>query len=89
MGRTLKENLGYVCRHKYGSVPDLEKEIGPVAVREFYWVGFIKVSGSKWGKTDFADRYYRDLFGWWPYVKMLLASWFFASFHYLCKNIRL
>ena len=75
MCRTLKENLGYVCRHKCGSVLDLEKGIGADAVREFESVGFISSSGSEWVKTDFADRYYRDLFGLWSYAKILLVSW--------------
>lgn len=72
---SLKFSLGYVCRYRYGNLPDLEKEIDPVAVREFGWVGFIKVSGSKWKKTDFADRYYRDFFGWWSYAKIFFSSW--------------
>lgn len=91
--RTLKENLGYVCRHKCGSVLDLEKGIGADAVREFESVGFISSSGSEWVKSDFADRYYRDLFGWWSYAKILLVSWLSRRFslplqkHLLMKKL--
>ena len=78
--RTLKENLGYVCRHKCGSVLDLEKGIGADAVREFESVGFIRSSDSEWVKSEFAGRYYRDLFGLYSYAKILLASWLSRRF---------
>ena len=89
MQGTLKENLGYVCMHKRGSVLDLEKGIGADAVREFESVGFISSSGSEWVKTDFADRYYRDLFGLWSYAKILLASWPSRCFSLPLQKFRL
>lgn len=67
----LKKNLEYVCKYKKGYSNDLIEHIGMDCVNQFETVGFITkghtLKHSTWKKTQLADRYYKDLFGYLSY----------------------
>lgn len=65
--KRLKETLGHVCRDKKGNLHDLQDSIGDEAITQFTSVGFIKPAGMAWIKTPFADRFYKDMFGYWAF----------------------
>lgn len=68
----LKKNLGYICKSKKGYAKDLVSHIGIDCANQFETVGFITkghtLKDSTWKKTQLADRYYKDLFGFFAYL---------------------
>lgn len=72
----LQKHLGYVCKNKKGYANDLIEIIGLERVNQFETVGFITkghtLKYGTWRKTKLADRYYKDLYGNFSYLKNII-----------------
>lgn len=69
----LQKHLGYVCKQEKGYANDLIQQIGLDRVKQFETVGFITkghtLKFGTWRKTKLADRYYKDLYGSFSYLR--------------------
>ena len=67
----LRNKLGYVCKAKKGYVSDLVANIGESCMKQFESIGFITkghtLNSETWRKTNLADRYYRDVYGFFSF----------------------
>lgn len=72
-----KDALLYICKKGCGYAEDLEKTVEKKYVSEFETVGFItrghSLKSKTWKKTNFADQYYKDLYGSLSFLKVKLG----------------
>lgn len=70
----LRNHLAYICKKKKGYVSDLLRVVGSDVMARFETVGFITkghtLKSETWRKTDLADNYFKEMYGWWAFVRL-------------------
>lgn len=73
--KNLRTHLAYVCKKGRGYISDLRAKVHDEDIERFESVGFITkghtLKEETWRKTKLADSYFKEMYGWWAYVRLL------------------